>query len=182
MLEALLLGLPGLLGAVSDAVHPRRARILELVEQNPGVTLTALRERVGCSWGTIHHHTQVLERRGRLRSEAVGRSRRFFLAATAQPTRRRMALLRKGRVGELVRAIRDRPGCMQRDLTEGLNLTRKVLRTYVDDLVAQGLVEERQHPRARTYHPTQALSALLDELPPETVEVRMVRRMPPGAA
>lgn len=153
-----------LLGTVADANHPRRARILAIVEEHPGVTLTQLREAVGCSWGTIHHHTHVLERRGRLRSEPVGRSRWFFLPTTAPPTRRGVALLRKGRVAELVRAIRERPGCMQRDLTEGLHLTRKVLRTYVDDLVAHGLVVERQHPRARTYHPTQALQALLDEL------------------
>lgn len=153
-----------LLGAAVDLPHPCRTRIVALVEAAPGVTLTELRAAAGCSWGTIQHHTRVLERRGRLRSEPVGRSRRFFPATTPPGVLRRTALLRKGRVAELARAIRERPGCMQRDLTEGLHLTRKVLRGYVDDLVAQGLVVEHQHPRARTYHPTQVLRALLDEL------------------
>lgn len=145
--------------------HPTRQRILAVVQEQPGITLTALRNATKCSWGTIQHHTRTLERRGILLSEPLGRSRRFFPAATPQEERRAVALLGKGRVRELVEAIRDQPGAVQRDLTEGLQLTRKVLRAYVDDLVAQGLVEEARDARSRTYHATKTLEALLARAP-----------------
>ncbi len=144
--------------------HPTRIKLMAIVEAHPGITLTSLRDAVGCSWGTIQHHTRALERRGRLRSEPVGRSRRFFTDTVSPARRRGLALLRRGRVQDLVDAIARAPGRKQRELTEGLNLTRKVLRSYVDDLVAAGLVVETQESRARVYHPTVALEGLLREL------------------
>ncbi len=144
-------------------IHPTRRRILAIVEAEPGITLTQLRSHVGCSWGTIHYHTQKLERQEQVRSEPVGRSRRFFLGSTSDDARRGVAALRTGRIRELVQAILDRPGAVQKELTGDLNLSRKVMRGYVDHLVDAGLVLERHHPRTRTYHPTDALHALLEE-------------------
>ena len=179
MLEWLLLW-----ASVGDGAprHPTRVLILSIVDACPGITLTTLRESVGCSWGTIQHHTRALERRGALRSEPVGRTRRFFTDTTPAGDRRGVALVRSGRVRELVEAIARRPGQMQRDLTEGLRLSRKVLRNYMDELVAQSLVVEERHARARTYHPTQALQALLDELRDDRVELSVVARAQAGVA
>jgi DNA-binding MarR family transcriptional regulator len=51
--------------------HPRRALLMEAVEQRPGVNVEALRRVLGWSKGSFEHHLAVLVRAGRVRRRRV---------------------------------------------------------------------------------------------------------------
>lgn len=144
--------------------HPLRRGIIDMLGRSPMMSKNALRECLGCSWGTLRHHVKVLERAGLVAHGQGGDRRRYFLPGLEPAHAKAIAALRSGRALELLRMIRERPGVAQRSLTSELNMSRKMLRIYVDRLVANGLVREEQAGRRLMYHPGGAAERLLVQI------------------
>jgi predicted transcriptional regulator len=144
------------------AEHPTRRALLDHLRKHPGTTISELCRAVGAKWGTVQHHLFMLQRAGRVSSVAEGRERNFFPASFTDEEAKKVSILKRGRTMELVRAIVERPGIIQRDLTEGVVMRRKVLRKYVDLLKEENLLEEVPVSRTRQYFPTPELAAVLE--------------------
>ncbi|MEA3144177.1 MAG: hypothetical protein QOG31_1501 [Thermoplasmata archaeon] len=140
---------------------PMRAALLDLVAREPGIMFSELRARLRCSPGTVQHHVNLLEKEQFLVSVQSGRRRRLFLADTPAETRNGVDLLRNGRTWQLIQSVLERPGLVQKDITDGLAISRKVLRGYLDRLSQQGLVREVPRGRFRSYYPSDALFNLV---------------------
>lgn len=181
------LGVPAV--AVNLALHsgrwrenlttfPMRAAVLEAVGGNPGITFSVLRERLHCAPGTLQHHVNLLEKERFLVSVQAGRRRRLFLAGTPTQPHTQMELLRSSRAWQLVRSVLERPGIVQKDIASGMDISRKVLRAYLDRLAEQGLVREVPAGRFRSYYPSEGLLGLVARMPPG-VEAPEGLRLPP---
>jgi predicted transcriptional regulator len=109
----------------------------------------------------VQHHVNLLEKEQFLVSVQSGRRRRLFLAGTPAETRNGVDLLRNGRTWQLIQSVLERPGLVQKDITDGLAISRKVLRGYLDRLSQQGLVREVPRGRFRSYYPSDALFSLV---------------------
>ncbi|MGB1585882.1 MAG: winged helix-turn-helix transcriptional regulator [Thermoplasmatota archaeon] len=137
--------------------HPMRKRLVEVLQREPGISLADLRRRLGCSWGTVYHHARLLEKHDLVQWEEHNRRQRLFSTDIEDDQRRRLLFLSRGKTLDLAMAILSSPGIVQRDLTDQLALSRKMLRTYMNDLVREGLVLERSEGRFKCYHATPAL-------------------------
>lgn len=143
------------------ASHPLRRDILEVVARNPGTNISELCARLGSRWGTVQHHLRLLVSAGLVQTVMQGRSRCLFRGQTPADQNYRIALLRRKRLLELVKAVVREPGRIQRELARELGMTRKVLRRSVDLLVQAGLIREARLPRVRKYYPTPLLGDLV---------------------
>lgn len=144
--------------------HPLRARLLEIVKRDPGPNISELCRLVGAKWGTVQYHLALLERAGLLSRISEGRDQRLFAGKAPSAEARQIAVLRRGRVEALVRAVLRRPGLRQRDLAETVSISRKVLRSYVDALTRCGLIQEVRESNSCLYYPTQSLQLILTKV------------------
>ncbi len=139
------------------AEHPIRRTILDISANEPGLTMTAMRRRLGCAWGTLHHHMRMLEDAGMIHTAALGRRRRIFPGDMPEQELEKKSIMARGRMWDLARWVIARPGAVQMEITSELALTRKTLRTYVDNMVAAGLIDEVVEGRYRAYYPREEL-------------------------
>lgn len=137
--------------------HPLRSELLANVNQTPGLTLSRLRHRLGCSWGTIQYHMGLLEEAGIVRAANEGRRKRVFPGDMESEQFKLLAVLERGRMWELGMRVARSPGAIQKDLTDELDMSRKTFRSYMDRLTSMGLVDEVPDGRFRNYFPTDSL-------------------------
>lgn len=123
--------------------HPLRRTILELVDGQPGITLTQLALRLECKPSTILWHTTKLRKADLVRSAKVGQSRIFYLVAGGNPLRD--LTIEKTHLGNaFARQIHDvvaqRPGITLRGICECVAISSTSIRWHVRRLVDAGLL------------------------------------------
>lgn len=146
--------------------HPLRKRIRAIIQQSPGILAQDLADQLDCKRGTVRHHLARMREAGVIRVVAMRQRSHLFLSSTTPQDRRALSVLQRGRTWDLARQVARNPGQPQRDLTESLHMTRKVLRKYVDRLLERGLIREVDNPPFRTYFPTRSLRSMVDQWDP----------------
>lgn len=142
-------------------LHPLRERIVDMIRREPGKNITGILRELGSTWGTVQHHLYLLERAGILSSSSHGREHHYFHGQPEDADRRRLALLRRGRVPQLVQLVAQEPGRMQQELTKQLGMSRKVFREYIDLLVQAELIQEVREAKVRRYYATARLQRIV---------------------
>ncbi|HEX2066425.1 MAG TPA: hypothetical protein VHI93_06385 [Candidatus Thermoplasmatota archaeon] len=138
--------------------NPVRARVHEVVVNDPGLSLEEVRARAGIAWGTAVHHLRRLENTGLLVSVAQSARRRYFAANTpASRNRTQVAALAHPTTRRVADLVRQRPGVDQTGLCEALGLRNPAASKHLGQLAAQGLVLAQRLGRRCHYHPTEAL-------------------------
>jgi len=91
-----------------DLVTGPRARLYDLISNDPGIHFSALLQATHWGAGHLQYHLWVLERGGVIVARKCGRFKRFFATAQAQETDRRAILVERDdrlrRLGDLLRA------------------------------------------------------------------------------
>lgn len=146
--------------------HPSRRRMIRFVETHPGAQLTDICEDLEINRGTATHHMRLLEDSGIVEGLVGANRHHFFPPGMADETKRRMALLRAGRVLEVATTIIDKPGIIQKDINDVVPLSPTTLRAYLAELEAEGLITVNQQWRSHHYFPTEQLEELVDRLEP----------------
>jgi predicted transcriptional regulator len=161
--------------------QPRREQIITALRKRPGAHISELCRDLDTAWGTLQHHLQLLKRAGLVRSVVAGRDHQFYVADVKPENLGKLALVRRGRVPELVAAIMRRPGIIQRELVEELEMHRKVMRRYLDLLKSEGLIKETRVAKNRLYYPMPPLEGLATELLMDRVSPSATPLAPIGA-
>ena len=175
-------------GTVKDRVpgrvmkHPLRSRIRDAVQQSPGILPQALAAQLGCNRSTVRYHVTRMAAAGVLRVVSYNQRSHLFLSTMASEDQDALAVLQRGRTWDLARQVAHNPGQPQCDLTSNLNMSRKILRKYVDRLLQQGLIQEVDDPPFLTYYPTQSLQEMVDLWDPSQgkAEQPLVQTFPPS--
>lgn len=155
-------------GAVMD--NAQRARVHELVAQDPGLSLSEISARAGLAWGTTVHHLRRLEQHGMVVSQRDLGHRRFFLANTpAAAQRSAMAVVMHPTARRIAEYVAQRPGTDQAGLCEALGLNNPAASKHLSHFEQRGLVVAERSGRSRHYHPTGGLHSALLLLEPATV-------------
>lgn len=144
--------------------HSLRKRIIELLQRTPPSTAKALQEELACSRGTVNHHLRILERCGHIKIIRACHQRMFFLPSLDAGQATALAMLRSGRTLEVLMNIRNRPGIAHGGLTQDLEVSRKMMRIYIDRLVATGLVRNEKAAKGFEYYPTRNVELVLKHL------------------
>lgn len=141
--------------------HPTRARLLELVKENPGMNLAALRQATGSGKSQAEHHLTLLERHRLVVSKRMGRARHFYANGGAPAGRKEAyAVLRNERTRQIAAFIEGHPGALQRDIKEAFGVTSSVVHWHVQRLQDAGLVETLRRGRTVRHYDTKRLGAM----------------------
>lgn len=132
--------------------HPKRAALLALLRERPGLTTRDLVVSTRMNQGTILHHLRALERGGLVRSKRVGRERAWADKAAGRLDRPTLDTLREPMRARIVEALRQAPGLTQRELARALGLSPATVSHHLGALKDAGLVTvRREGVRARCF-------------------------------
>lgn len=148
-------------GAVLD--NPQRARVHEVVSQDPGLSLSEVGQRAGIAWGTAVHHLRRLEAHGMVVSVRELGHRRFFISNTAAAAQRSaMSAVMHPTARRIAEFVAQRPGTDQAGICQALGLNNPAASKHLGQFETRGLVLSQRSGRRRRYHATSGLhSALL---------------------
>lgn len=141
--------------------HPLRRSLLDVIRRRPGINETELGRLAGINRGTTQYHLLVLARIGAVAVARTTDGRHYFPPDMDPQRIPPMALLMRGRVLEVARAIIGRPGITQTELTHTLPISRRVFREYADLLDQYSLIEETPSATSKRYFPTPELVELV---------------------
>jgi predicted transcriptional regulator len=137
--------------------NPLRARLLEVVGTQPGITMGELAGRLGCRPSTILWHMTKLEKADLLRSARVGNVRVFYLPSGGAALRERSlakAVLKNDVARRIHEVVQQRPGITFRDLRLLLAGRASSLRWHARRLVDEGLLRfGDDRGRATSFYP-----------------------------
>lgn len=131
---------------------PARARIVELLQAEPGLGIKDVCERLDIGWGTAVHHLARLESAGLLTSRDSGRRRRFFPPNTSAAVRTALCVLTTDINRRLLEYVRGHPGATQTDACRALGLSPPLVHKYAKRLEAEGLLTAERHWRTVQYY------------------------------
>lgn len=156
--------------------HDERAAIYEMLQAEPGLSVTEVMDRRGTGWGQTVYHLERLAEAGFLDEEDRGRYRRFYPAGTAPEDREAVGLLRETTPRRIVEHLTKAPGSIQGEVASALGLAPSTVSKHLKRLDDAGLVHRREEGRCVRYRPTTALVTLLERLPRR--QQRFTRREP----
>lgn len=129
--------------------NAKRAAIVALVNAEPGVHMSALRERAGLGGGALAYHLAVLERTRHVVRVKNGGYVRFFPAGKLAPgDMRERATILAGSHARILERVRDRPGITQQELAMALGVSRVAVHRASARLEAAGLVRRARDGRS----------------------------------
>lgn len=125
-----------------------RDRLLEVIQDVPGINKLELCQRTGLGWGTVFRHVKILEERGDLEVLRDGRATQIFPAAVPPEQRRWLTALHDDEAEALLEEIQKRGEGRTQELAGDLGISRKVVRRHLSVLCDAGLLR-----RSDDYHP-----------------------------
>lgn len=162
--------------SISDSGARNRQRILDALQDCPGLCFRALLRATGLAAGTLRHHVATMERHGRIRTVLHGRRvLHFTAAAPPTPERIRDAFLLE--LGEGWRAVYDHvanyPGRRQGAIMDAFSdASRSTVQNRLRRLVELGFLQERRV----------GLQGVAYVPAPMTQEISEVGRDPPSSS
>lgn len=139
-----------------------RELLYELIQADPGISLTELSERAGLGWGTTVYHLGRLEQANYVTSMRQGQSRHFFKSGHGAVNHKHaIAMLKNQTAGDMARFLVNQPGTTQSAIAKALGIKAPTVTKYVKRLEGEGLVQVEAAGRSKLIHPTTQLSTAL---------------------
>lgn len=129
--------LPIVITKIKSALeNVKRQRILKIIMENPGVSLTELEKITGENRSTLRYHLNKLEHEGWIKTVKVGNSRHILLnTPDFNPT-----TVVKGRKKEIIKLLKEH-GCLtSKQIAERLNLSVKTVHYHLNEMKKIGIV------------------------------------------
>jgi predicted transcriptional regulator len=114
-----------------------RGQIYGHICENPGLHLAEIQRKLKISAGTLIYHLKTLEREGLVKSFPNGSLRVFFSSSVKVP-KELMSLTKAQRW--ILKAIEERPGISQKELSESTGLSDSTVNRIVHELEERGMV------------------------------------------
>lgn len=115
-----------------------RARLLHLIERNPGLHLRELQRRTSSGWGALVHHLRTLCRERRVRLERNGRFLVAYAAGAASLPLAAGAFMH-GEARRICLALGP-DGSTQAEVAQALDISRQLAAYHLRRLIERGAV------------------------------------------
>ncbi len=125
-----------------------REKLMDVIQDQPGINKMALCGATGLAWGTVFRHIKLLEEVGDVQVRREGRETQLFPAEVPHEQLRHLAALRDDSATDLLDVVYARGEVRIQELASDLKMSRKVIRRHLRSLCEAGLVEQSGH-----YHP-----------------------------
>ncbi|MEK6974867.1 MAG: winged helix-turn-helix transcriptional regulator [Candidatus Thermoplasmatota archaeon] len=134
--------------------HPARAKLVQIVESQPGIHFHDLAQKAELANGTAVHHLRKLSDSGHLSVRRSGRYTCYFPGGRVDPHTAAAAPLLKSDGAKLVLdAVRGKPGMSNLELAQATGLQPSTVNYHVQRLSAAGLVAALRDGRSVRLHP-----------------------------
>ncbi|HEX2022669.1 MAG TPA: helix-turn-helix transcriptional regulator [Candidatus Thermoplasmatota archaeon] len=156
---------------------PTRREFVALVEAQPGLTMTMLRDSLNLGWGSLVHHLRILTRSGLLEVKNDGRRRLVFPRGYVRSKRADAysGMLHGEAALRVAQAIADHPGVGVESVSMLADVSLRVAYYHTKRLIDAGFVETSRARRLRGLRATQRLHdalALRAQEPPQSSDPR----------
>lgn len=140
-----------------------RARLVELIEENPGLSQQELCDEVGAGWGNTVYHLQRLEQADFIRSEKQGHHRRFYRVGEMETGEiEALGVLKNDNANKIARYLLQEPGCNQKQVCQALDISPSLAHKWISRLEENDLVTSEREWRSKHYTPDERLDQLVD--------------------
>lgn len=158
------LGFVGLFSRLHRSVlldHPARARLVQIVEAQPGIHFHDLAQKAELANGTAVHHLRKLSDSGHINVRRSGRYTCYFPSGRVDPTQAAAApLLKSDGAKQVLDAVRSRPGLSNLELAQAIGLQPSTVNYHVQRLANAGLVATLRDGRSIRLHPGARIGTL----------------------
>ncbi len=118
-----------------------RQRTLEFVVRNPGASLQEIADHLGVARNAATHHVRVLQNRGQLVVQRLGRRRLHFEASVQCSFAQRMwGLVRHQRIDALLHLYRREPTLPWRAAARAMGVTPRAVKEQMHRLARENIV------------------------------------------
>lgn len=131
-----------------------RRSIVAAIEADPGITASELAAPLGIGWGSLAHHTDILEKAGKIVTEHAGRNRHYFLAASSPGERLAGMALRHEGGRRVWQTVCGHPGISQQDLADQVGMTPAGVLWHTKRLTEAGLLRRQRTGRFVCHYAT----------------------------
>lgn len=164
----LLGGMAGMAGftRIEDSAlleHPLRARVFQVIQENPGIHASELSRQVGAGWGTIVHHLDKLEK-GRLVTARRVNNQKCFFEDGGKVSRQDMAIAGavRGDSASLITAyVTAHPMTSQKAMAVEIGISPALASFHVKKLAGLGVLEKVRRGKETLLTTTQAVRRVL---------------------
>lgn len=149
-------------------VHPLRRRIVDLLDQRPGMNKNQVREELDVNRTVLEHHLDRLENEGIVITRSAARDREMlvFLSGDEELWRDERTRILFGREGSrnVGLYIAENPGVTTKQIAKALGLTRVTIRHHIRRLSEYGLLSRESEGRSVLYNPRERLRDWSEDL------------------
>lgn len=121
--------------------HDLRARIVEIVREDPGVHFAELADRLGVAKTTVLYHVRLLEEFGKLALDESGRETRCYTPRHDRRVREMASWLRSEAKRTVLEVVAGSPGIHMSEVARRLDKDRSTVKYHVDALADAGMLE-----------------------------------------
>lgn len=130
--------------------HPARARIVAVVEAEPGIHHRKIQRRMGLGDGALSHHLEKLVQGGLLvRQNGRGFSCYFKVGAIDRMEMAALPAVKSDKARAIVAAVAKRPGVAPFEVADALGMGRPHVAYYLKELQAKGVIDVQRDGRIR---------------------------------
>ncbi len=121
-----------------------RARILDEIENFPGIHLRELRRHLDCAMGALQYHLSNMEDAGLVVSHRMGNTRHLFISGFTSEKRNLelAALIRNPTVASIVEKCLTNSEITQAELSRILSLDKSLVSYYVSSLLDADIIQK----------------------------------------
>jgi DNA-binding transcriptional ArsR family regulator len=134
--------------------HPARAKLVQIVESQPGIHFHDLAQKAELANGTAVHHLRKLSDSGHLSVRRSGRYTCYFPGGRVDPHAAAAApLLKSDGAKQVLEAVRAKPGMSNLEVAQATGLQPSTVNYHVQRLAAAGLLAALRDGRNVRLHP-----------------------------
>jgi predicted transcriptional regulator len=141
--------------------HPRRERIHETLQENPGLNWSQLQRETGLSVGVLSFHLDRLERQGHVvRKESPSENEVLLFLDEHEDLwndPRTRVLFGNESTRKVAQYLTEDPGSIASEIAEELDVTPEAVRYHLSKLEERDLVSRERDGRAVAYEPDDPL-------------------------
>lgn len=153
--------------------NPNRRRVLEAIQENPGICLQELVDLLGLTRTSLSHHLRALQNMRLVATVRQGRRLLVFPHSVNRPAERSvLGLMRLASARTVLMGLYNDPTMSFRKLAKQLGMTPHSVRWHVNRLSSQGLIHVLSMGRGHTVHFHPGVRASLEGMmPPQAIDV-----------
>lgn len=135
-----------------DDLPDNSERILQFIQQNPGLHLRQIKRELNLSMGTIQYHLNLLEKNGKIFSDKHTLQRHYFPVGTFGIIERNLLkVLNQETTRDILMFIVEQKNPTQTNIVDYINISAPSVNWHLNNLLNLGIIKESRDGKFKRY-------------------------------